>query len=129
MPTPAASTRRCAGYRDLIDYWERTGSWIQQWTTLRNLARLLHTLGDHETALLLEDAADHAPDAAAVGDSTRTRPWSPGAQHPAGDRVAELRWEAPACARARALEMARRSIEHHLAGDAAGRPWRIKREM
>ena len=29
------------GYRDLIDYWERTGSWIQQWTTLRNLARLV----------------------------------------------------------------------------------------
>ena len=54
------------GYRDLIDYWERTGGWTQQWTTLRNLASLLDDLGDHETARFLWSAADHAPEAAAL---------------------------------------------------------------
>jgi predicted ATPase/DNA-binding SARP family transcriptional activator len=55
-----------AGYGELVDYWERTGAWVQQWTTLRNLARFLRALGDPEAALFLDAAADHAPDAPPV---------------------------------------------------------------
>jgi hypothetical protein len=54
------------GYGALIDRWERTGGWTQQWTTLRNLADLLDRLGDHTTGARLRDAADAAPEAAAV---------------------------------------------------------------
>ena len=50
-----------AGYRDLIDHWQRIGAWTQQWTTLRNAADLFDQLGDHELASFLRDAADRAP--------------------------------------------------------------------
>ena len=56
-----------SGYADLLDYWERTGGWTQQWTTLRNLATLLDTLGDHDAARAIRRAADLAPEAAATG--------------------------------------------------------------
>lgn len=29
------------GYRNLIDYWERTGGWLRQWTTLETLPNSL----------------------------------------------------------------------------------------
>lgn len=51
------------GYRDVIDYFARTGSWSHLWTTLRNLADLLRGLGDDEPAALIDAAADQAPDA------------------------------------------------------------------
>ena len=54
------------GYREVIDYFARTGNWTHLWTTLRNLANLLRRLDDHDTATLLDTAADHAPDAPAV---------------------------------------------------------------
>ena len=38
------------GYRDVIDYFARTGNWTHLWTTLRNLAELLRRLGDDEPA-------------------------------------------------------------------------------
>ena len=66
------------GYRDLVDYWERTGGWNQQWTTLRNLARLLGRLGDARTATLLDAAADRAPDAAPAGVDRPTHGLGPG---------------------------------------------------
>jgi predicted ATPase/DNA-binding SARP family transcriptional activator len=56
-----------AGYRALLDRWERTGGWTQQWTTLRNVADLLDDLGDVATAATLREAADHAPEAPALG--------------------------------------------------------------
>ena len=34
------------GYREVVDYFARTGNWTHQWTTLRNLADLLRRLGD-----------------------------------------------------------------------------------
>jgi tetratricopeptide (TPR) repeat protein len=58
------------GYRDVIDYFDRTGNWTHQWTTLRNLADLLRRLGDDDPAALLDAAADRAPDAPA---DTRSR--------------------------------------------------------
>ena len=74
------------GYGELIDYWERTGGWTQQWTTLRNLADLLDQLEDHDCAAMLRRAADEAPEAASTaavstseaatadGGGSRTRP-------------------------------------------------------
>ncbi|HEX6870399.1 MAG TPA: BTAD domain-containing putative transcriptional regulator, partial [Micromonosporaceae bacterium] len=53
------------GYRDVIDYFARTGNWTHQWATLRNLADLLRRLGDDEPAALITSAADQAPDAPA----------------------------------------------------------------
>ena len=44
-------------YMELIDLWLRSGSWTQQWTTLRNVAELLVGFDD-ETAIRLWAAAD-----------------------------------------------------------------------
>jgi hypothetical protein len=57
------------GYRDVIGYFPRTGNWTHLWTTLRNLADLLRTIGDHDPARILDAAADQAPDAPAVDPS------------------------------------------------------------
>ncbi|QTE30914.1 BTAD domain-containing putative transcriptional regulator [Pengzhenrongella sicca] len=53
------------GYRDVVDYFARTGNWTHLWVTLRNLADLLRQLGDDETADQLDAAAAGAPDAPA----------------------------------------------------------------
>jgi predicted ATPase/DNA-binding SARP family transcriptional activator len=105
------------GYRELVEYWEHTGSWIQQWTTLRNLARLLHGLGDHEPALFLEVAADHAPEAAAVSDAVWTAPVS-AARALDDATVSRIRDDASSCPRAAVLHAARQAIERHLEGSA-----------
>ena len=55
-----------ARYVDVIRYWARTGSWTQQWTTLRNVAELLAQCGRDADAALLLAAADADPDAPAV---------------------------------------------------------------
>jgi predicted ATPase/DNA-binding SARP family transcriptional activator len=59
------------GFRDLVGYWERTGGWVQQWTTLRNLASLLLALGDERTAVRLALAADAAPDSPPLAPAER----------------------------------------------------------
>jgi len=63
-----ASTRAEAGdlaaaaelYHRLIEHWLKTGSWTQQWTTLRNAAAMLETQAP-ETALSIIVAADLDP--------------------------------------------------------------------
>ncbi|HEX8760937.1 MAG TPA: BTAD domain-containing putative transcriptional regulator [Pseudonocardiaceae bacterium] len=89
------------GYRDVIDYFARTGNWTHQWVTLRNLADLLHRLGDHDPAAQLHAAADQAPEAPAVNPPAK--PVAP-------------RQVTPAANRAHALKMARQAIEQRLAG-------------
>lgn len=89
------------GYREVIDYFARTGNWTHEWVTLRNLADLLRRLGDEEDAAIIDSAADRAPDAPAVGDSTDVP-----TQRPAP--------EAPTVSRAGVLEVARRAIELNL---------------
>ncbi|QJY48694.1 BTAD domain-containing putative transcriptional regulator [Pseudonocardia broussonetiae] len=84
------------GYREVVDYFDRTGNWTHQWTTLRNLAGLLRRLGDGGTADMLEAAADRAPDAPAVG----TGPTSAG----------------PVLGRRAVLDLARQAIDRHLGG-------------
>ena len=54
------------GYRDVVDYFARTGNWPHLWPALRNLADLLRRIGDPDVATVLDAAADHAPDAPAV---------------------------------------------------------------
>ncbi|WP_222131310.1 BTAD domain-containing putative transcriptional regulator [Pseudonocardia sp. C8] len=112
--TVRAATGRVAdaldGYRDLVDYWERTGGWVQQWTTLRNLARLLRTLGDAGTALLLDTAADHAPDAPPVGDDQ-----DPAVGDLPADSVSDVRAIAAVTGRAQVLAVARQAIADHRA--------------
>jgi predicted ATPase/DNA-binding SARP family transcriptional activator len=60
-----------AGYREVIDYFARTGNWTHLWTTLRNLADLLIRLDDPEPAAVLLAAADRAPDAPVDTRSSR----------------------------------------------------------
>jgi predicted ATPase len=80
------------GYTRVVDGFARTGNWTHLWTTLRNLADLLRTLGDDRTADLVDAAADRAPDAPAVAGA---RPVAPSAG-PVPDRteVLELAREA-----------------------------------
>jgi predicted ATPase/DNA-binding SARP family transcriptional activator len=41
----------------LLRHWQRSGSWVQQWTTLRNLVDLLVRLGADEAAIAIATAA------------------------------------------------------------------------
>jgi tetratricopeptide (TPR) repeat protein len=97
------------GYRQLIDYWSRTGNWNHQWTTLRNLADLLRRLDAHESATLLDAAADQAPDAPALpGSRVAAQPGATASPPPR-----------PVPDRRQVLEIARRAISRHLAGHEA----------
>jgi predicted ATPase/DNA-binding SARP family transcriptional activator len=53
------------GYRDVVDYFARTGNWPHLWPALRNLADLLRRIGDPDPAAVIDAAADRAPDAPA----------------------------------------------------------------
>ena len=97
------------GYREVIDYFERSGFWTPLWTTLRNFAQLLDTLGDHEPALFIRVAAEHAPEASAMDDST-TQP-SGNVDH---DTAEQIRAEASSSTRVRVLEVAREAIDRHV---------------
>jgi tetratricopeptide (TPR) repeat protein len=83
------------GYREVVDYFARTGNWTHQWTTLRNLADLLRRLGDERVAALLDAAADAAPDAPAR-------------------EVAPPPCTAAVPGRAEVLDLARRAIDRNL---------------
>jgi hypothetical protein len=85
------------GYREVIDYFARTGNWTHQWVALRNLADLLRRLGDAGPAALLDAASDQAPDAPA--DRSREAGRTPPALIPG---------------RAAVLDTARQAIAHHL---------------
>ena len=82
------------GYREVVDYFARTGNWTHQWTTLRNLADLLRRLGDDQPAARLDAAADAAPDA------------------PAGEARAPRTASVPT--RAEVLDLARQAIDRNL---------------
>ncbi|MBL7524138.1 transcriptional regulator, partial [Frankia sp. CNm7] len=103
-----------AGYREVIDYFARTGNWTHLWVTLRNLADLLRQLGDLPPAALLSAAADRAPDAPAAGERRDRDDLAAGTSgtNEGGDAVAPL-------ARAEVLDVARQAIARNL-----GRPAR-----
>jgi hypothetical protein len=85
------------GYRDVVDYFARTGNWTHLWPALRNLADLLQRIGDTDPAAALHAAADHAPDAPAIDRSGR--PLEP---------------QAVSMSRAEVLQVARDAIERNL---------------
>ncbi|HEY5150714.1 MAG TPA: BTAD domain-containing putative transcriptional regulator [Mycobacterium sp.] len=91
------------GYRDVIDYFARTGNWTHLWATLRNLADLFRRLGDDEPAGVLDAAADRAPDAPADNRSRTAQASNPGAD-----------LDQPIPGRAEILEIARRAIDRNL---------------
>ncbi|HEX6232925.1 MAG TPA: hypothetical protein VFZ63_07360, partial [Jiangellaceae bacterium] len=93
-------TAALRGYREVIDYFARTGNWTHLWVALRNLADLLRNLGDDEPAVLLETAADNAPDAPAVYRPDGAGRTTPGALSAPG--------------RTAVLKLARQAIDRHL---------------
>jgi predicted ATPase/DNA-binding SARP family transcriptional activator len=95
------------GFREVIDYFARTGNWTHQWVALRNLADLLRRIGDDEPADVLDAAAGRAPDAPPDDRG-------PGTGEPAPDT--------PVPDRAAVLDLARRAIERNLTASSLPRP-------
>jgi predicted ATPase/DNA-binding SARP family transcriptional activator len=106
------------GYQALIDYWARTGGWIQQWTTLRNLARLLRTVGDQETAVFLDAAANSAPDAPPITE----HPDEPDTTNLPPDQIATIIATAATASRADVIAVAHRALNHHRRRQPPGSP-------
>ena len=69
-----AHDRALDTYDEVVRYWQRTGSWTQQWTTLRNVAVLLDERGDSESAAVILASAAGAAEAAAVLDGSTDWP-------------------------------------------------------
>jgi predicted ATPase len=67
-PAPALS-----GYEELLDYFERTGSRAQQWTTIRTLIETLTRLGRDEPAAMLHAALTASPTALPIIGPDATR--------------------------------------------------------
>ena len=98
--------RALLGYRELIDYWDRTGSWVQLWTTLRNLADVLDSFGDREPAVFLRTAAAQAPDAPPAPTPDEPIPYGLDAQ-----TTTRLRIDATTASRNHVLGIARDAID------------------
>ncbi|GEL20566.1 hypothetical protein [Pseudonocardia asaccharolytica] len=118
------------GYRDMIDYFARTGNWTHLWVTLRNLADLLRRLGDNEPAARLVAAADRAPDAPADGlrGAAPSPPVVPGPPAPSRATVLEVarlghRAE-PEAIRTALTPVLRRTTCHRPKRCSTRRPWR-----
>ena len=102
------------GYAELIDHWERTGAWTQQWTTLRNAADLFDRLGDRQLGSILRHAADHAPQTPnvagqSIGDTATTPPSPDPHAYPLPDA------DGAAYTREEVLKLTRHAITHWLA--------------
>lgn len=55
-------------FADLVGHWRRSGSWQQQWTTLRNLAELLVQVGAEDAAVAMTSSVcAHQADSAVFG--------------------------------------------------------------
>jgi hypothetical protein len=100
-----------AGYGELVDHWERTGAWTQQWTTLRNAADLFEHLGDHDVASFLRSTADTAPEAAGITAITTSAAADAG-DHAAATRAVDTTHQAPT--REHVLDVTRQAIARWL---------------
>jgi predicted ATPase/DNA-binding SARP family transcriptional activator len=99
------------GYAELLDYFERTGSPAQQWTTVRTLIEALTRLGHHEPAAVLSGALAASPAALPLVGADAGRMRDAEATLAAGlgpSRFAELVAEGGALGDDRALAYARR---------------------
>lgn len=87
---------------DAVRHWQRSGMWVQQWTTLRLLAELLVDLGVEEPAAVLLSAAAADSDAPTVSGADADRAhafWARLRSRLGAARVAELRARGTALAR------------------------------
>jgi predicted ATPase/DNA-binding SARP family transcriptional activator len=109
-------------FAELVHHWRRSGSWTQQWTTLRNLAELLVRLGIDEDAVVIAAAAS-----AAAVERSAARSFGPGsdrlsdalatARARLGDDAYEAAWARGAGLAASAVvDLALASIGAHTAG-------------
>lgn len=106
------------GFAYLIDNWRRTGQSTQLWTTARNAAGLLSSVGRSRTAALLLICADAAPGAAAVGPTIARysgRVFTPVSDIVDEDGLGELRVEAVRLGAGGVLDRAVEEL-HELAG-------------
>jgi tetratricopeptide (TPR) repeat protein len=56
-------------HRRTVRYWARTGNWTQQWITLRNVTRLLRSLGDDAVADVLDAAVARSDEEGATTEA------------------------------------------------------------
>jgi predicted ATPase/DNA-binding SARP family transcriptional activator len=106
------------GYAELLDYFERTGSPAQQWTTVRTLIESLARVGHDEPAAVLSGALAASPAALPLVGPDAGRMRQAGATLAArlgAPRFAELTAEGASLGDDRALAYARR----HAAAEAA----------
>ncbi len=113
-----------AHYPEVIRLWLRTGSWPQQWTTLRNVADLFAQLGKDAEALLLSTAADADLDSPAVvgADAERVHALVEQLRARLGaDAVAAIRGQAARLNRLEVVDLALTTLAQ-LANQCAGTP-------
>jgi tetratricopeptide (TPR) repeat protein len=113
-----------AEYPELIDHFDRTGAWAQQWTTIRSLIEALAYVGKDEEAAVLHGAMAASSIAPPVigGDAVRMAETVAGLQA----RMGVARWGRLQASGARlgdehavayALAAARAAVRHRPAGD------------
>jgi predicted ATPase/DNA-binding SARP family transcriptional activator len=101
-------------YPDLVRHWQRSGNWILQWTTLRNLVELLVDLGLHEDAALILGAADAADQSATVTGPDAARLQALQAELAAalgGERLRQAAAQGASLPRAQVVERALETLE------------------
>jgi hypothetical protein len=99
-------------YPGLIRHWQRSGNWVLQWTTLRNLVELLVDLGRHEDAALILGAADAADQTAAVTgpDAARLHALRSELRAALGDRLERVTGRGASLPRAQVVEHALQAV-------------------
>jgi hypothetical protein len=107
-------------YHDLIEHWLRSGTWTQQWTTLRNSAALLEPVAP-ETALALIAGAESDRFSPALGPRAAYELGRLRARLTAslGDAAAAVEAEAHQASRTELAERARLALRP-LMGEGAG---------
>ncbi|HWM73225.1 MAG TPA: hypothetical protein VNQ53_05770, partial [Nocardioides sp.] len=101
------------GFGRLLDSWQRTGHSTQLWTTARNAAALLVSVGRWRTAGLLLICAETQPGAAAVSAAIARhsgRAFVPLADVVPDDQVGDLRAEAARLSAEEILDLAREEL-------------------
>ena len=114
------------GFGELLNSWQRTGHTTQLWTTARNAAALLASVGRWRVAGLLLICADAQPGAAAVSPTIARhsgRAFVPLADVVPEDRLAEVRSDAARLSAEEILDLAREELTRLAApGQATARP-------
>lgn len=113
-------------FADLVDHWRGSGSWQQQWTTLRNLAELLVQVGAEDAAVAMTSSVRaHQADSAVFGaESARLDEAMATARRRLGaDRFRLAREQGAAMTRQQAVDHALATIDRTLSPTAdAPRP-------